>query len=165
MTFRQEGAGGQCPMLRVPYFVQSSESTCGPACLRMVLEPLGISCEEKRLEELCQCEAYGCTVSDLVSAATALGASAALVDRAQPMRNLSQALEERNGVVVMIDIGASLGISLGAPHFVVVIGEDEDYHHVHDPALGPNRRIRRGDFLWSWTEHDFRGVIICRPPR
>ena len=38
--------------LEVPYFKQEKSTTCGPACIRMVLEYNGIRLSEKELEDI-----------------------------------------------------------------------------------------------------------------
>jgi len=39
--------------LEVPYFKQEKSTTCGPACVRMVIEYNGIQLSEMELEDVC----------------------------------------------------------------------------------------------------------------
>ena len=63
----------------VPHFFQSSEQTCGAACLRMLFAALGVSHDEASIAQQCGTTALGCTVQDLVRGTQALGLSAALL--------------------------------------------------------------------------------------
>ncbi len=57
----------------VPHFFQSSEQTCGAACLRMLFAALGVAHDEATIAQSCQTTPLGCTVQDLVMGAQALG--------------------------------------------------------------------------------------------
>jgi hypothetical protein len=43
-----------------------------------------------------------------------------------------------------------LSVTSGAGHFAVVVAVDDDAVVVHDPQVGPNRRIGRAEFLELW---------------
>ncbi len=75
--------------LSVPFYHQEHEHTCGPACLRMVLEFFGTTLTESELEARCGTTLLGTGRTELAQAATALGFAAQLVDR-----------RERKGVIV-----------------------------------------------------------------
>lgn len=58
---------------RPPYFAQETDYSCVPACLRMVLESLGISKSEEELRSLCDCTALATRAGDAVNAMRKLG--------------------------------------------------------------------------------------------
>jgi len=61
-------------LLEVPHFLQSDDSTCGPASLRMVFGYYGKNMSEKDIAEICD-HTYelGCKSEDMACAAEALG--------------------------------------------------------------------------------------------
>jgi len=63
----------------VPHFFQSSEQTCGAACLRMVLAALGAVHGEATIAHHCGLTPLGCTVQDVATGAQGLGFNAALL--------------------------------------------------------------------------------------
>ncbi len=63
----------------VPHYFQSSEQTCGAACLRMLFAALGIAHDETIIAQHCGVTPLGCTVQDLVAGAHSLGFNAAML--------------------------------------------------------------------------------------
>jgi len=59
--------------LEVPYFKQEKSTTCGPACIRMVLEYNGIRLSEKELEDIFETSWLGNTCEELASGVEKLG--------------------------------------------------------------------------------------------
>jgi ABC-type bacteriocin/lantibiotic exporter with double-glycine peptidase domain len=57
----------------VPHFFQSSEQTCGAACLRMLFAALGVTHDEATIAHHCGMTPLGSTVQELVLGAQALG--------------------------------------------------------------------------------------------
>jgi len=53
--------------LEVPYFKQEKSTTCGPACVRMVIEYNGIQLSETELEDVCETSWLGNTCEELAS--------------------------------------------------------------------------------------------------
>lgn len=41
-------------MIVVPYFKQEKSTTCGPACLKMILAFMGMNYSENELETICE---------------------------------------------------------------------------------------------------------------
>src|SRR6266545_5081324 len=63
----------------VPHFFQSSEQTCGAACLRMLGAALGVSQDEAPVAQYCGTTVLGCTVQDLAVGAHAMGLQAEIL--------------------------------------------------------------------------------------
>src|SRR2546423_1372086 len=110
--------------------VQSSEQTCGAACLRMILESLGSLYDEATIAHYCGVTPVGCTIQDLVIGAQALGFNAALMTvHGEPGAVL--ALSNEAPFVAMIDLAALYGGAMFQWHFVVPIqvqGADVVFH-------------------------------------
>src|SRR5258708_6740997 len=60
----------------VPHFFQSSEQTCGAACLRMLFAALGASHDQMTIAQHCGLTPLGCTVQCLVTGSQAMGFNA-----------------------------------------------------------------------------------------
>src|SRR5436853_4878509 len=58
------------------FYKQETDYSCAPACLRMVLEALGVSKTEEELRDLSDCTALATYAFNLVEAARALGFTA-----------------------------------------------------------------------------------------
>jgi ABC-type bacteriocin/lantibiotic exporter with double-glycine peptidase domain len=147
----------------VPHFFQSSEQTCGAACLRMLGAALGVAQNEATIAQYCGITELGCTVQDLVIGAHAMGLQAEML----PVFSWSAAIEtlvQHAPFVAMIDLASLYGITpLFQWHFVVPLTLQNDVVMFHDPADGPDRRVSRDDFLAAWATAGYRGVRVWIP--
>jgi ABC-type bacteriocin/lantibiotic exporter with double-glycine peptidase domain len=147
----------------VPHFYQSSEQTCGAACLRMLFAALGVAHDEATIAQHCGLTPLGCTVQDLVTGAQALGFNAALLPVSGEPAAIA-ALSQDTPFVAMIDLGS---LSERGPmfqwHFVVPLGLAQDEVTFHDPADGPDRQAKLDDFLAAWATAGYRGVRLWTP--
>ena len=98
----------------VPHFFQSSEQTCGAACLRMLGAALGVAQDEATIAQYCGITELGCTVQDLVIGAHAMGLQAEML----PVFSWPAAIETLvqhvpfvamigNGIVCCFELGRS----------------------------------------------------------
>jgi ABC-type bacteriocin/lantibiotic exporter with double-glycine peptidase domain len=150
-------------MMTVPHYFQSSEQTCGAACLRMLFAAFGTAHDEATVARHCGVTPLGCTVQDLVTGAQALGYKAALLPVFGEAAALA-ALSNELPFVAMIDL-ASL-TSQGPMfqwHFVVPVALAQDEVTFHDPADGPDRHAKLDDFLAAWATAGYRGVRVWTP--
>lgn len=147
----------------VPHFFQSSEQSCGAACLRMLFATFGVSHDEATIARHCGVTPLGCTVQDLVTGAQASGFNAALL----PVFGASAAmaaLSNETPFVAMIDLASLYGRGpMFQWHFVVPLTLAQDEVTFHDPADGPDRRVKLDDFLAAWATAGYRGVRIWTP--
>src|SRR5581483_3761251 len=118
----------------VPHYFQSSEQTCGAACLRMVFAALGAAHGESVIAQHCQLTRLGCTVQDLITAAQAFGFQAGVLQITGESAAIA-ALSNQSPFVAMIELS-----SLGKPgpmfqwHFVVPLSLVQGEVGFHDPA-------------------------------
>src|SRR5262245_28557093 len=104
--------------MAIPHFFQTSQQTCGAACLRMLFAGLGATLDEGTIAQACGTTALGCTVQDLVTGAQALGFSAGLLPiYGEPDAVL--ALSNDLPFVAMIDLAGLHGGPMFQWHFVV----------------------------------------------
>lgn len=149
--------------MAVPHFFQSSEQTCGAACLRMVCASLGLSFDEAAIAVKCATTALGCTVQDLVRGAKTLGLDAEMLPLSGGTAALA-ALASLTPFIAMIDL-ASLHntIPMFQWHFVVPLALAANEVLFHDPAEGPDRRALTDDFLAAWGTAGYRGARVWIP--
>jgi ABC-type bacteriocin/lantibiotic exporter with double-glycine peptidase domain len=91
--------------MTVPHYFQSSEQTCGAACLRMLFAALGAAHDEATIARHCGVTPLGCTVQDLVTGAQALGFKAALLPVSGEPAAIA-ALSNETPFVAMIDLAS-----------------------------------------------------------
>jgi ABC-type bacteriocin/lantibiotic exporter with double-glycine peptidase domain len=147
----------------VPHFFQSSEPSCGPTCLRMIMAALGASLDESVIAQHCGLTPLGCTAEDMSDGAKALGMNAELL----PIHDDAEAtaaLSNQVPFLAMIDLAAlSRSATLFSWHFVVALALQSDEVKYHDPADGPDRRVKLADFLTAWATAGYRGVRVWTP--
>jgi ABC-type bacteriocin/lantibiotic exporter with double-glycine peptidase domain len=149
--------------MAVPHFYQSSEESCGVACLRMLFAALGAARDETTIAARCNLTPLGCTVQDLVTGTQALCLNAVLLPVADEPAAIA-ALSNDVPFVAMIDLGS---LDPSTPmfqwHFVVPLALAQGDVTYHDPADGPDRRVPLADFLSAWATAGYRGVRVWTP--
>lgn len=147
-------------MLKVPYFKQNRDYTCGPACLRMVLAYYGIQQDEVTLTMLCGTDVSGTALEDIANVARRFKLSA---ERSR-LENLTEAQGWlARGIPFIADVDA---VSLyeqedpvPAGHLVVVIQVDEQVIF-HDPERGAIQKVERKNFDAAWQKYRRGAVLI-----
>lgn len=145
--------GSSPKLLSVPHYLQTDDSTCGPASLRMVFAYYGTYLSEKDIAEVCN-HTYelGCQGEDMVCAAESLGFNVYLKNNSS-ISDIERLINA--GVPVIVDWFC------GDPpegHSSVVIGIDEKNLYILDPYLEEMRVVSRYDFRRCWF--DFRETPI-----
>ena len=147
----------------VSHFFQSSEQTCGAACLRMLGTALGVVHDEATIAQYCGTTELGCTIQDLVVGAHAMGLQAEIL----PVFGWPEALEalgHQVPFIAMIDVASLYSTTpMFQWHFVVPLALQNDMVLFHDPADGPDRQVPRDAFLAAWATAGYRGVRVWIP--
>ena len=147
----------------VPHFFQSSEQTCGAACLRMLGAALGVVHDEATIAQYCGTTELGCTIQDLVVGAHAMGLQA----ESLPVFGGPAAIEaliHQAPFIAMIDVASLYGTTpMFQWHFVVPLALQNERVLFHDPADGPDHHVPRDDFLAAWATAGYRGVRVWIP--
>src|SRR6266446_1239777 len=137
--------------MSIPHFFQTSEQTCGAACLRMLFAALGVAHEEAIIAQHCGLTALGCTMQDLVTGAQSLGSNAELLNIFGEAAAIA-VLSNQVPFVAMIDLSGLHGRGpIFQWHFVVPLTLRQGDVTFHDPADGPDRTAALGDFLAAWA--------------
>ena len=134
-------------LLDVPHYLQSDDSTCGPASLRMVMSFYGLDLSEEDLAGACgHSYELGCKSEDMACAARELGFEVLLKNNST-IDELSRLVNA--GVPVIVDWFC------GDPpegHSSVVIGVSEKNIYILDPFLEEMRVVAKEDFRRCWFD-------------
>ena len=134
-----------------PFYEQETPYSCAPACLRMVLEALGVVKSEHELRELCDClPATGTEALQLVDVSRELGFTSSskhnlIFDSLNELRLL---LEEGVYPIVYIRTRLSQEGTL-EQHAIVIIELTENEVRVLDPMRGECVFLAE-EFLREW---------------
>lgn len=134
-------------LLDVPHYLQSDDSTCGPASLRMVMAFYGLEISEEDLAGACgHTYELGCRSEDMACAARTLGFEVLLKNNST-IEELSRLVNA--GVPVIVDWFC------GDPpegHSSVVIGVSDKNIYILDPYLEEMRVVAKEDFRRCWFD-------------
>lgn len=145
----------------IPYEMQAEARTCGAAALAMVYRSVGASRRARGVGaaiEATQAEIWAriskpdrigglnCATHLMVKDARERGLAAVALQASDPLQLLLSC--RRNGVHAVLN--HRLRSDGPAGHFTVLVGMDEQGVTVHDPSVGPARRLPFGDLLELW---------------
>lgn len=147
--------------IEVPYFKQEKNTTCGPACVRMVMAYCGIEKPEIELEELCETGWLGNTCEDLASGAQKVGFQAEVVENLSAER-LEDLLRKGIPVIALLDPAILYDGIQGFGHFVVIIGLEKSLMYYHDSDQEKDLAKDAQTFLNAWEKFSFKGVKIWK---
>lgn len=140
-----------------PFYTQEKNSSCLPACLRMVLAAYGVKFSERELRRRTGWqEQFGTSSTALVEAAKALGFVDSRETFGLRLYDLRDAL--RAGIYPIVGIGLEPYGHQGQ-HAQVVVRVTSHGVGIHDPLLGrltPNLLT----FETAWQSTDFLAVLI-----
>ncbi len=141
-------------MIKVPFFLQETKSSCFPACLRMILSFYGLNVEEKELRELCNVsEGRGATWFDVKRAAEKFGFDFKMkVD--STIEELRSLVENGLPAIVGLDV-FDLGWDRHQGHTIVVLQVNGELIY-HDPQRGKELKISKEKFIEIWKKRDNR---------
>ena len=142
---------------RPPYYEQETSSSCGPACLRMVLATLGVFKTEEELRRLTRSNEEGTVPEELADAAKQLS----LETRLETYFNLDKLkleLDSGHYPIVFLRVRSAPNISVHAvvvveisESEVVVLDPDPQWQEYHYPKL----------VMWrQWTDERRRVILI-----
>ncbi len=147
-------------MLKTPHFKQSKDGLCLPACARMVLAYWGYTVSEAGVAKILGTKPFGTPISNIKQ----LRQIGYQVDLASlTLAQLKAYIN--NGHPVITQVWTTMldywGWETGSSHIVVVIGFDETFVYLNDPAfVEAPRRILWDGFLAAWAEFDEMAVLI-----
>ena len=134
-------------ILDVPHYLQSDDSTCGPASLRMVFAYYGQIYSEKDIAEVCD-HTYelGCKSEDMACAAESMGFDVYIKN--------NSSIEEVERLI-NVNVPVIVDWFCGDPpegHSSVVIGYNDNNLFILDPYLEQMRVVSKADFTRCWFD-------------
>ena len=140
-----------------PFYPQETDFSCAVACLRMVLDHLGVSKTEAELREICDCTIFGTAALELVLAARRLGFAAS----SKHTLTLSDPMElTEHGHVPIVFVVSAPRASAPDVHSFVVVSATHERVEVLDPTQGP-RSLDVDEFLESWSPMNDLAIVIA----
>ncbi len=134
-------------MIKLKAFKQTNPSTCGPACLKMILDYYGIKKSEKELCKLASTSRdYGTRAIDLVRAAKILGLKG-FVKEFSEIKDIKKYIDKNIPVIVTWFSGWE-------GHFSVVFNLDKQNIYFKDPETAESVKMSIHIFkkLWFGTK-------------
>jgi len=128
--------------LEVPYHKQNRDYTCGPACLRMILEYFGLKQDEVSLTMLYVTTLAGTGLAQIAEAAQRLGFKAEW-KRSAKLSDLTKALKLGIPVTAMVDARLLHRTEMPIPigHMIFIFALEAGTVFYHDPEVGPSQEI------------------------
>lgn len=147
--------------LEVSYFKQEKSTTCGPACIRMVLDYNGIRLSEKELEDIFETSWLGNTCEELASGIEKFGFLSEVVENFT-LESLKETLKKGMPIIALLDPAVLYGGLQGFGHFVIIIGLEENVIYYHDPDMGIEFAKDVQSFFTAWEKFSSKGVTIWK---
>lgn len=134
-------------MLRIPFFRQKTEYTCGPATLEMVFRFFGLKLKEKSIARIARTsKKEGTNHSGLIEAVRKEGFYCFVHEYAH-LSDIQRFLEEGLPVIVhYTEPGSEIG------HYAVVVGLTGKEVVMNDPWDGRGFRLKKEKFVERWTK-------------
>jgi len=145
-------------MIKVPAFIQSDSSRCGPTVIKSILAYYDIEASEDEICRLCgHTFEYGCDDAGMKAALEHYGLRVAIYNNSNFQQIAYWIKREIPVIVDWFTGGVQPGpADLPNGHSSIVVGLDEDKIHLLDPEDGNIRHVVREDFLRCWF--DFKGL-------
>ncbi len=145
-------------LLPVSHRKQSQKADCLAACAAMVLNYIGRPCSYQRLLDLLSITPIGAPSSNILRLAQ-LGVS--VVHDAGSLEELESQIAQGRPCIVFLDTGELPYWSEATFHAVVVVGMDNDYVYINDPAFDhAPQSVTWGDFDLAWIARGYYYATI-----
>jgi len=132
--------------LPIPYVPQRERDGCGEAALCMAYRSLGLDCTPQALRPAVSRRGRAWTRL-LARDALGRGLHALIVEAAEPREVLRAGLRD----AVRMILNHRLDAIGRAGHYSIVVASDEEGVVLHDPQLGPDRRLSWDELLGLWA--------------
>lgn len=141
-------------LLQIPHHKQLQGADCLAACAAMMLEYLGLGVPYRRIVQHLNITSLGTPHRNLLNL---IGNVKHLQVRYQrgELNDLIEAIDLQIAPLVFVWTGDFPYWTSGAGHAVVVVGYDEEYFYVNDPAFDEApQRVLHGDLELAWIAFD-----------
>ena len=145
-------------LLHVSHRKQSQRADCLAACAAMVLDYIECPCSYQRLLDLLNIKLIGAPSSNILQLAR-LGVS--VVHDAGSLEELESQIAQGRPCIVFLDTGELPYWSEATFHAVVVVGMDDEYVYVNDPAFDQAPQFATwGDFDLAWIARGYYYAVV-----
>ena len=129
----------------IPHYYQSSDDTCGAACMRMVLESIGIRKSERELTKVMDIKSVGFAGNGQFTRIAESFRLSYIVQRHAKVQDIVRLQKDGYRIIVnFIDPEENIG------HFAVVKSTDKKFIHLLDPWHGPHQKLPLSVFKKNW---------------
>ena len=133
--------------MKITYHRQHKLNTCGPACMRMLLEALGIKKSEEELAKVLKTNIkYGTLQKNLKKEAWLYDLDCDSFSDAK-ISDLKKLQKE--GYIVIVEFHPPEDFY----HYAVIKSIDKKYVHLFDPWYGPATNLKIQDFVKEWVSN------------
>lgn len=147
-------------LLPVPFFRQSRDGFCLPACARMILAYWGQMTTEAEMSRLLGTKSYGTPFSN-ITRLTQRGFQVEFGSQNESW--LRRCLDNRRPVIARLWTEMLDYWTVDTSHVVVIVGLDDTRVVVNDPAFDQSPMVvSQISFLAAWTEFDHTAASIYR---
>jgi hypothetical protein len=137
-------------VLDVPYQAQINRDACGAAALAMVYQSFGVQCTQEEIWPRTARPGPGRALRTktwlLCADALRLGFSALTIKALDPWEMLRECAAQNIRAI----LNHRLSNATPAGHYSVLVAIDADHVVLHDPQIGPQRRLSRTELLDLW---------------
>jgi len=146
--------------LPVSHRKQTRQADCLAACAAMVLDYIGRPCPYQQLLSILGTKAIGTPSSNILRLAQ-LGVS--VIYKAGSLEELELHIAQGRPCIVFLDTTELPYWPERTFHAVVVVGMDDEYVYVNDPAFDQApQRATWGDFDLAWIEEGYYYAVISQ---
>jgi len=131
--------------MKIPYFRQNTEYTCGPAAMRMALGALGIVKSERQLSLLLHTNSMVGTRRKAFPLLAERLLLDYVVERESSIEDIKEAIA--SGFIVIVNYFYTVE---QVPHFAVVKRIDSNRIYLLDPEAGPGHSYPLAEFISNW---------------
>ena len=143
------------PKSKLRLFRQEKTYTCAVACLRMILDYMGLEVDEPSLVALCQTDVNGTSADDLVIAANKLGFQAR--KEYSSIKGIQEYLNQGIFPILYVNLLAIDGLAI--THAFVLEAMTRGAVTVLDPWRG-RRKIALQQFEIAWEKTRYLMVVV-----
>jgi len=145
-------------LLTVFHQKQSQRADCLAACAAMVLDYIGRPCSYRRLLSLLNIGPIGAPSSNILRLRRL---DVSVTHDAGSLEELESQIIQGRPCIVFLDTSELPYWSEATFHAVVVVGMDDEYVYVNDPAFDKAPQIATwGDFDLAWIEQGYNYAVV-----
>jgi ABC-type bacteriocin/lantibiotic exporter with double-glycine peptidase domain len=147
-------------LLPIKHFIQKYDVGCLAACTQMALHYLGIETTQKRLNQLFEVGELGTPNWRIRRVADVFPVSVALNEQGDES-DLIQYIQQHTPVIIFLLTGELSYWDVNIQHAILVVGFDDTYFYVNDPAFpDAPKPILINELMIAWIEFDTQFAVI-----